>query len=196
MLFKQLGWRFYLLLAFALSLLACSPRLDWRMVQAPQEAYVAFFPGKPDKLERKITFQDQELSQTLEVVKIDDDIYSIAAIHLSKQQIQLAPALLEFLESNIFKSAGVDRLTANSAEAAYQTSSHQRFSIKDYFLEMKSAGVAQKAMRVRWLTRPDADGSLWIYQVSVLHSGKLQGDVKSFFSAEDRAYFFDEFHPD
>ena len=185
-----------MLLACAFSVLACSPKLDWRAVQAPQEGYVAFFPAKPDKLERKITFQNQELSQSLQAVKIDDDIYAVSAIHLTKQQQVLAPNLLEYLATSIFKSAGVDRLSAMSEDSVYQTSNRQRFPVKDYFLEFQSTEPVQQAMRVRWLTRPEIDGGTWLYQVSILHSGKMQTDVKSFFSKEEQAYFFDEFHPD
>ena len=83
------------LLATVFFLLACSPKLDWRIVQSPQERYTALFPGKPDKLERRIPYQEQELQQTLEAVKIDDDIYSIGSIYLSKQQTELLASLLE-----------------------------------------------------------------------------------------------------
>jgi hypothetical protein len=51
-------------------------------------------------------------------------------------------------------------------------------------------------MRVRWLIRPATTGGIWLYQVSILHAGSVQPDTKTFFSAEDRANFFDEFHPD
>ena len=69
-----------LLLAGVILLIACSPKLDWRTVQSPQERYTALFPGKPDKLERRIPYQEKELQQTLEAVKIDDDIYSISSV--------------------------------------------------------------------------------------------------------------------
>ena len=74
------------LLATFIFLIACSPKLDWRTVQAPQERFTALFPGKPDKLERRIPYLDQELLQTLEAVKIDDDIYSVSTIQLPANQ--------------------------------------------------------------------------------------------------------------
>ena len=76
---KKLG----VVLAFAFLLSACSPKLDWRTVQSPQEGYSALFPGKPEKIERKLPYQNQEIPQTLEAVKIEDDIYSVSASHLS-----------------------------------------------------------------------------------------------------------------
>ena len=185
-----------LLLASAFLICACSPKFDWRTVQAPQEGYTALFPAKPDKIERKITYQSQDLAQTLEAVKIDDDIYSVSSIYFSHQQAELLPKLLEQLESNLFHNAGVDRLTAISSDSIYQTSNQQRVPTKDYFLDFKSAGSSQQSMRVRWLIRPATNGGIWLYQVSILHAGSVQPDAKTFFSAEDRANFFDEFHPD
>ena len=108
----------------------------------------------------------------------------------------MLPKLLEQLQINLFHSAGVDRLTAISSDGIYQTSSQQRVPTKDYFLEFQSANITQQAMRVRWLIRPATTGGIWLYQVSILHAGSVQPDTKTFFSAEDRANFFDEFHPD
>ena len=186
----------FLLLVSAFLICACSPKFDWRTIQSPQEGYTALFPGKPDKIERKIPYQNQELSQTLEAVKIDDDIYSISSIYFSHQQAELLPKLLEQLQINLFQSADVDRLTAISSDGIYQTSNQQRVPTKDYFLEFQSANTTQQAMRVRWLIRPATTGGIWLYQVSILHAGSVQPDTKTFFSAEDRANFFDEFHPD
>ena len=195
-LFRAVSLRCLLLIATAFLICACSPKLDWRMVQSPQEGYTALFPAKPDKIERKISYQAQELLQTLEAVKIDDDIYSISSIYLSKQQTELLATLLEQLKGNLFRNAGVDQLSAHNSDGLYQTANHQRIPTKDYFLEFKSASTSQQAMRVRWITKPTVNGGTWLYQVSILHIGPVQPDVRTFFSAEERANFFDEFHPD
>ena len=183
------------LLATVIFLAACSPKLDWRIVQSPQEGYTALFPGKPDKLERRIPYQEQELRQTLEAVKIDDDIYSIGSIYLNKQQTELSASLLDQLKGNLFRNAGVDQSTAINSDGIYKTANHQRIPTKDYFLEFKSTSTNQQAMRVRWISKPAVDGGIWLYQVSILHTGPVQPDVRAFFSAEERANFFDEFHP-
>ncbi len=195
-LFRAVSLRCLLLIATAFLICACSPKLDWRMVQSPQEGYTALFPAKPDKIERKIPYQAQELLQMLEAVKIDDDIYSISSIYLSKQQTELLATLLEQLKGNLFRNAGVDQLSAHNSDGLYQTANHQRIPTKDYFLEFKSASTSQQAMRVRWITKPTVNGGTWLYQVSILHIGPVQPDVRTFFSAEERANFFDEFHPD
>ena len=183
-------------LAFAFLLTACSPKLDWRTVQSPQEGYSTLFPGKPEKIERRLPYQNQEIPQTLEAVKIEDDIYSVSTIHLSKDQAVLAPKLLEQLQGNLLNRANVNLESAVSADAQYQTSNRQRFSTKDYFLEFKSSGAVEQSMRVRWISRLTPDNGTWIYQISVLHTAPARVDAKKFFSEEVYSNFFDEFHPE
>jgi hypothetical protein len=188
--------RLGIFLAFVFLLAACSPKLDWRAVQSSQEGYSALFPGKPEKIERRLPYQNQEIPQTLEAVKIEDDIYSVSTIYLGKDQIALASKLLEQLQSNLLGRAGVNTETAISVEAAYQTANRQRVPAKDYFLEFKSTGAIEQSMRVRWITRITPENGAWIYQLSVLHTAPARVDAKQFFSEEAYSNFFDEFHPD
>jgi hypothetical protein len=193
---KQPLHRLGIFLAFAFLLAACSPKLDWRTVQSSQEGYSALFPGKPEKIERRLPYQNQEIPQTLEAVKIEDDIYSVSTIHLSKDQATLAPQLLEQLQNNLLARAGVDAETAISVDAFYQMANRQRIATKDYFLELKSTGAVEQSMRVRWIMRIGPDNGTWIYQLSVLHTAPARVDAKRFFSEEAYSNFFDEFHPD
>jgi hypothetical protein len=71
-LFKLVLQKLGVVLTSVLLLSACSPKLDWRIVQAPQEGYSALFPGKPEKMERRLPYQNQEIAQTLEAVKIEN----------------------------------------------------------------------------------------------------------------------------
>ena len=195
-LFKPMLKKLGVVLAFAVLLSACSPKLDWRTVQAPQEGYSALFPGKPEKIERKLLYQNQEIPQTLEAVKIEDDIYSVSTIQLSKDQVVLAPKLLEQLQGNLLSRANVNLESAVTADASYQAANRQRLSAKDYFLEFKSTGAVEQSMRVRWITRITADNGVWIYQISVLHTAPARVAAKQFFSEEAYSNFFDEFHPE
>ena len=184
----------FLVFTFALS--ACSPKLDWRNVQSPQEGYSALFPGKPEKIERRLPYQNQEIPQVLEAVKIDDDIYSVSTIHLNKEQSALAPKLLEQLQGNLLNRASVSLESAVSADALYLTANRQRIATKDYFLEFPSTGAVEQSMRVRWITRSSSDGGAWIYQLAVLHTAPARVNAKKFFSEEAYSNFFDEFHPE
>ena len=184
------------LLAALVFLVACSPKLDWRTVQSPQERYTALFPGKPDKLERKIPYQEIELPQTLEAVKIDDDIYSISTIQLPANQSASLSKLLSQLQANL-----VDRAKASGSEviiedAFYKTTDKQRSPTKDYFLDLKSNGKTQQQMRVRWINRVAPNGDNWIYQISVLHANAGASNVKTFFTKEEYENFFTDFSPE
>jgi hypothetical protein len=183
-------------LVLAFLLIACSPKLDWRTVQSSQEGYSALFPGKPEKIERRLPYQNQEIPQTLEAVKIDDDIYSVSTIYLTKDQVPLAPKLLKQLQSILLNKANASLESAVSVDAFYKTANRQRMSAKDYFLEFQSTGAMKQSMRVRWITKVTQDNGAWIYQLSVLHTAPARVNAKQFFSEEAYSNFFDEFHPD
>ena len=183
-------------LATLFLLVACSPKLDWRTVQSPQERYTALFPGKPDKLDRRIPYADQELLQVLEAVKIDDDIYSVSTIQLPANQSALLSKLISQLQANL-----IDRAKASGGEvffedAIYKTADKQRLPTKDYFLDFKSDGKAQQLMRVRWINRIAPNGDSWIYQISVLHANAEAQNAKTFFSKEAYENFFSDFSPE
>jgi hypothetical protein len=183
-------------IAAAFFLVACSPKLDWRVVQSPQERYTALFPGKPDKIQRRVTYQDQELLQSLEALKIDDDIYSISATQIPVGQSSLLPALMAQLQGNVLaraKSLGGEVIVE---DVLYLTAAKQKQASKEYWIQLKSKGTAEQWMRVRWITRVAPDGSIWIYQVSVLHAKAIPSDAKTFLSKEEYSSFFDEFYPE
>jgi len=185
-----------LLLAATIALAACSPKLDWRTVQSPQERYTALFPGKPDKLERRISYQDQELLQTLVAVKIDDDIYSISSIQVPTNRAAATEKIITQLQSNLFDRAKASGGTLVEEGAAYQTSNRQRLPTTDYFITFKSDGNAAQQMRVRWINRQASNGDAWVYQVSVLHANANTEDAKTLLSKEEYENFFSEFYPE
>ena len=189
----------FCLLAVAVFLVvACSPKLNWRTVQSPEQRYTALFPGKPDKLERLISLGEQEFRQTLEAVKIDDDIYSISTIEIPAQQagIDLIKKITAQLQSNLLDRAKASGGIVISEPAYFQNSQHQRIQTIDYYLVLNQANKAQQAMRVRWITRFDNNKSVWVYQASVLHTNANTGDVKTLLSKEEYANFFNEFVPE
>ena len=184
------------LLAVLVFLIACSPKLDWRTVQSPQERYTALFPGKPDKLDRRIPYLDQEFLQVLEAVKIDNDIYSVSTIQLPANQSASLSKLLSQLQANV-----IDRAKASGGDVAvedgfYKTADKQRLSTKDYFIDLKSNGKSQQLMRVRWINRIAPNGDSWIYQISVLHTSAATDNAKTFFAKEEYENFFSDFVPE
>ena len=183
-------------LAALFLLIACSPKLDWRAVQSPQERYTALFPGKPDKLERRIPYADQELLQVLEAVKIDDDIYSISTIQLPANQSDSLSKLLSQLQTNLIDRTKASGGDVTVEDAFYKTADKQRLPTKDYFLDLKSNGKSQQLMRVRWINRVAPNGDIWIYQISVLHGNAVADNAKTFLSKEAYENFFADFSPE
>jgi hypothetical protein len=177
-------------------LIACSPKLDWRTVQSPQERYTALFPGKPDKLERRIPYADQELFQVLEAVKIDDDIYSISTIQLPANQSGSLGKLISQLQNNLLERAKASGGDVSVEDAFYRTIDRQRLPTKDYFVTLKSNGKSQQLMRVRWINRVAPNGDNWIYQISVLHTNAGADNSKTFLSKEEYQNFFSDFLPE
>ena len=184
------------LLAAIILLVACSPKLDWRIVQSPQERYTALFPGKPDKLERRIPYEEQELQQTLEAVKIDDDIYSISSIQVPVIQVAATEKIIAQLKNNLVERAKSSGGTVLEESAIYQASNRQKLPTTDYFITFMANGKEQQQMRVRWITRQVMNGNSYIYQVSVLHSKVSTEDAKVLLSQEAYANFFNEFYPE
>ena len=190
------GCKVGVLIAIIVLLIACSPKLDWRTVQSPQERYTALFPGKPDKLERRIPYEEQELQQTLEAVKIDDDIYSISSIKVPANQAIATEKIIMQLKNNLLERAKASGGKVDEEVATYQASNRQRLSTTDYFITFKSNSKAQQQMKVRWITRQASNGDAWIYQVSVLHGNVNTDDAKILLSKEEYANFFNEFYPE
>ena len=177
-------------------LLACSPKLNWRNVQSPEQHYTALFPGKPEKIERQIAYQNQELKQSLEAIKIDDDIYSISTIKLPANSAGEASKIISDLQSNLVARAKASGGSVLVDEAVYQTIAHQKIASKDYFITFKSTKKLQQMMRVRWIARIAENGDVWIYQISVLQTNPHSDDAKISLSNEGYETFFNEFHPD
>jgi hypothetical protein len=195
-LFKKIYKSGCILIAVICCLTACSPSLDWRSVQSPQERYTALFPGKPEKIQRRITYQDQELIQTLEALKIEEDIYSISATQIPIGQSLLLPKILELLQDNLLLRAKESGGQVIVEDILYQTSARQKQSAKEYLIQFKSKGTSEQWMRVRWITRVATDGSIWVYQISVLHTKAIPSDAKIFLSKEEYGNFFEQFYPD
>lgn len=190
--------QFCLLVVAVFLVVACSPKLNWRTVQSPEQLYTALFPGKPDKLERQIPFGDQEFRQTLEAVKVDDDIYSISTIEIPAQQADadLIKKIVAQLQSNLLDRAKATGGSVISEPASFQNTQHQRIQTIDYYLVIKQSSKPQQEMRVRWIVRLNDNKSAWIYQVSVLHANADTSDVKTLLSKEEYANFFNEFVPE
>jgi len=188
-----------LLITLALGIVACSPSLNWRTVQAPEEGYSTLFPVKPDRLERNLPFQDQEIHQVLQAAKIDDDIYSVSSIHLVGKQVEFLPKILEQLQTNVLSRARVNLQNAMTQETYYRNANQQRLMAKNYFLEIpvsEKNNSSHQPMRVMWITSAVENDGVWIYQLTVLRTRASNEDAKTVLSNETFSPFFEEFKLD
>ena len=188
-----------LLISLALGTVACSPSLNWRTVQAPEEGYSTLFPAKPDKLERNLPFQDQEIHQVLQAAKIDDDIYSVSSIHLVGKQTEFLPKILEQLQTNVLGRAGVNLQNAMTQESYYRNANQQRMVAKNYFLEIpigEKNNSTHQLMRVMWITSAIENDGVWIYQLAVLRNRASNEEAKTVLGNETFSLFFEEFKLD
>ena len=187
------------LIALAFGIVACSPSLNWRTVQAPEEGYSTLFPAKPDKLERNLPFQDQEIHQVLQAAKIDDDIYSVSSIHLVGKQTEFLPKILEQLQTNVLGRAGVNLQNAMTQESYYRNANQQRMVAKNYFLEIpigEKNNSTHQLMRVMWIASAVENDGVWIYQLAVLRTRASGEEAKTVLSDETFSPFFEEFKLD
>ena len=67
----------------AVSLLACSPALDWREIQPPDSGAVVMFPCKPDRFVRSVTLAEQKVQMHLASCSADGVTYALSHAELS-----------------------------------------------------------------------------------------------------------------
>jgi len=187
-------------LAFALP--ACSPKLDWRTIKNDPLNYAALFPGKPQLIDRTLSYQDSQLKQFLQFVKVDDDIFAVLTTEIPVALTNEVVAIETLLKNTILQQSiltnqsmppAFNRVKESSAKAG--PTNQQKQASQDYFLDLPQA---KRVMRIRWIVRPISDGGLYLYQVSVVRAQSTTNPKLSLESAleqESINIFFDEFRP-
>ena len=187
-------------LAFALP--ACSPKLDWRTIKNDPLNYAALFPGKPQLIDRTLSYQDSQLKQFLQFVKVDDDIFAVLTTEIPVALTNEVVAIETLLKNAILQQSilpnqstppAFNRVKESSAKAG--PTNQQKQASQDYFLDLPQA---KRVMRIRWIVRPISDGGLYLYQVSVVRAQSTTNPKLSLESAleqESINIFFDEFRP-
>ena len=187
-------------LAFALP--ACSPKLDWRTIKNDPLNYAALFPGKPQLIDRTLSYQNSQLKQSRQFVKVDDDIFAVLTTEIPVALTNEVVAIETLLKNAILQQSilpnqstppAFNRVRESSAKAG--PTSQQKQASQDYFLDLPQA---KRVMRIRWIVRPISDGGLYLYQVSVVRAQSTTNPKLSLESAleqESINIFFDEFRP-
>ncbi len=183
---------------FAFTLLACSPKLDWRTVKNESLGYAALFPGKPQLIDRSLSYQENKLKQSLEFVKVDDDIFAVMTTEIPVALANQVSAIEQLLKSVLLQQTlSPNQTTPSEFNRVKESSSkigaigQQKQASQDYFLDLPQA---KRVMRIRWLIRPMVDGGLYLYQVSIVRAQTPSNPMPSL-EQENINIFFDEFRP-
>ena len=191
-----------LCLCIAFSLLACSPKLDWRTIKNDSLNYAALFPGKPQLIDRTLSYQDSKLKQSLEFVKVDDDIFAVMTTEIPAVLINQLVAIENVLKNAVLQQSilpnqntppAFSRVKESTAKIG--ASGQQKQASQDYFLDLPQAN---RVIRIRWLMRPMVNGGLFLYQVSVVRAKATSTpapSIESYLEQESVNIFFDEFRP-
>lgn len=192
----------FLVFGFALLLLACSPKFDWRTIKNEPLGYSALFPGKPKLIERSLTYQQQTLKQSLEFVKVDEDVFAVMTTEIPVVLINQVQQIEDLLRSVLLQQAASPNQATPPAFSWIKESSvrtgplaQTKQSSQDYFLDLPQT---KRVMRIRWLVRPMGNGGLYLYQVSVIRSisePSKSKPIEIFLEQENINTFFDEFRP-
>lgn len=197
---KQVVLRF-LCLGFAAITLACSPKFDWRTIQNQSLAYSALFPGKPKLVERTLTYQESTLKQSLEFVKVDEDVFAVMSTEIPAALVAQVQAIEGLLKTALLQqAASLNQSTPPSfsltKESSIRIGSGQaKQGTHDYYLDLPQD---KRATRVRWILRPMVNGGLYLYQVSVIRAQSESNpkiSLEAYLNHENINTFFDEFRP-
>jgi hypothetical protein len=192
----------FLAFGFALLLLACSPKFDWRTIKNESLGYAALFPGKPKLIERTLTYEQQTLKQSLEFVKVDEDVFAVMTTEIPVVLINQVQQIEDLLKSVLLQQAispnqalppAFSRIKESSSRIGPLAQTKQ--SSQDYFLDLPQT---KRVMRIRWLARPMINGGLYLYQVSVIRSiskSSMSKPIELYLEQENINTFFDEFRP-
>lgn len=183
-------------------LLACSPKFDWRTIKNESLGYSALFPGKPQRIERTLTYQQQTLKQSLEFVKVDDDVFAVMTTEVPMLLVNHIQQIEDLLRSVLLQQATSPNQVTPPVFNQIKPSTvrigpvgQTKQGSQDYFLDLPHS---KRAMRIRWLVRPMLNGGLYLYQVSVIRSipaPTLNKPVEMYLEQENINTFFDEFRP-
>lgn len=67
-------------ISIILSLVACTPRFDWREMRHPDFDYLALFPAKPVQATRNLTLAGKAYPLTLQAARVDDVLFAVGVI--------------------------------------------------------------------------------------------------------------------
>ena len=120
-------------LFLGLSLLACSPGLNWREVRPAQAPLLALFPCKPDAAERNLPLGDKEVLVKMLVCEADGALFTLASTDVKSE-----PKLGEALD--LWRKATLTQMKASA-------SNEKPFALKGALALPQASKVVAKGLK-------------------------------------------------
>jgi hypothetical protein len=163
------AYRLVFALWCALSLVACSPAMDWREFHFEDGGFTILFPQKPGRAERKLATPAGEVTMKMVSVRVDETVFGAASADFpappdTAAQAAMRGALLKNLEGTVISDKEVNlgagraawtgrevvkRGTVGKGERAEDAQLRARFFVRDqrYYqiAVMGRAGAVQEA---------------------------------------------------
>ena len=180
-----------------LSLVACTPSLDWRTVRSDDLLYEALYPGKPSRAEKTVMFNGQKLTMTMEASRVNDTLFAVGVINIpaTAKGIDLK-ALKDFLQNGMLSNLKTDHAvmpTTISVKTAGQPS--YDLSAQEWVIQGLGPDGQQRLLRFRVVQRNLPDGQIQIYQQSILQSLKNNLAIEKILRSDEHEMFFTGFKP-
>lgn len=180
-----------------ISLVACTPSLDWRTVRSDDLLYEALYPGKPSRAEKIVMFNSQKLTMTMEASRVNDTLFAVGVINIpaTAKGIDLK-ALKDFLQNGMLSNLKTDQAptpTTISVKTAGQPS--YDLPAQEWVIQGLGPDGQQRLLRFRVVQRNLPDGQIQIYQQSILQSLKNNLAVEKILRSDEHEMFFTGFKP-
>jgi len=180
-----------------LSLVACTPSLDWRTVRSDDLLYEALYPGKPSRAEKTVMFNGQKLTMTMEASRVNDTLFGVGVINIpaTAKGIDLK-ALKDFLQNGMLSNLKTDHAvmpTTISVKTAGQPS--YDLPAQEWVIQGLGPDGQQRLLRFRVVQRNLPDGQIQIYQQSILQSLKNNLAIEKILRSDEHEMFFTGFKP-
>ncbi|MFM8151836.1 MAG: hypothetical protein ACKN8Y_00445 [Polynucleobacter victoriensis] len=180
-----------------ISLVACTPSLDWRTVRSDDLLYEALYPSKPSRAEKTVMFNSQKLTMTMEASRVNDALFAVGVINIpaTAKGIDLK-ALKDFLQNGMLSNLKTNQAptpTTISVKTAGQPS--YDLPAQEWVIQGLGPDGQQRLLRFRVVQRNLPDGQIQIYQQSILQSLKNNLAVEKILRSDEHEMFFTGFKP-
>ncbi len=168
------SWSLLPATAAVLALAACSPTFNWREVPIADAGLVALLPCKPDRADRALPLGAESVQVDMAGCETGGATFAVA--HASAASPSQAEAWLGAWRAAMRNQLGGSQVTETSA--ALQRATAVPAPVR---LDALPASGGAAAVQVLWFAQSQKDGSVTLYQATVLGRPSTPEAAKTFF---------------